>query len=82
MKEALREDLADGDFRAPHTRREVAERGEPSYGTGEDSLASGAVSISDEMLSLEMAMELDIHANDFTAIETHFAIDGRRWKVD
>ena len=82
LKEALGEDLADADFRAPHTHREVAERSEFSSGKTEDSLASGAVSVSDEMLSLEMAMELDIHAEAFTAIETHFAIDGRRWKVD
>jgi len=81
LKLALGRDISNGDFRAPHTQRELALPSEPTPGTGEDALAYGAVSISDEMWSLEMAFESDLHAHDVRAIETHFVIDGRRWKV-
>lgn len=82
LKQALREDLADGDFDAPHTRREVAGHDPVPSVAGNEALASGAVSVSDEFWSLKMAVEKDLHARDFRAIETHFVIDGRRWKVN
>jgi len=81
LKTALRNDLANGDLRAPQTRRELARREHAPLGNGADALASGAISVSDDIWGLEMAVEKDLHARDFTAIETHFEIDGRRWKV-
>ena len=82
LKQALRSDLANGEFRAPQTGREVAKRQAAPSGAGEAALANGAVSVSDDVWSLEMAIERDLHAKRFKAIETHFVIDGRRWKTN
>ena len=81
LREALREDLADGKFDGPHTRAEVSKRNPAPQGVGEDDLADGTVAVTDGIWNLEMAIEKDLHAHAFTAIETHFNIDGRRWKV-
>jgi hypothetical protein len=81
LKEALRRDLAKGDFRARHTRREVTRHDQARSVTGDSVVANGVVSVSDDIWDLEMAVEKDLHTGDFRAIETHFAIDGRRWKV-
>ena len=81
LKLALGQDIANGDFYAPHTREELARPHGSTLDTGEDALAYGAVSLSDEMWSLEMAFEKDLHAHNLRAVETHFVIDGRRWKV-
>jgi len=81
LKRALRTDLANGEFRAPQTGRELGKRQTAPLGAGEVALAKGAVSVSDDVWSLEMAIERDLHAKRFKAIETHFVIDGRRWKT-
>ena len=73
---------SDGITGAPQTRREVAKREEAPSTAGEAALADGAVSVSDDVWSLEMAIERDLHTKEFKAIETHFVIDGRRWKVN
>ena len=82
LREALRTDLASSDFHARRTRREVAKSKAPPPATEGDAVASGVVSLSDDLWNLEMAVEKDIHNGDFRAVETHFAIDRRRWKVD
>ena len=82
LRAALRGDLAVGEFRARHTRRLVAEAGRTQAPRdGEAALARGVVALSDDVWNLEMAIEQDIHDGDFKAVETHFAIDRRRWKV-
>ena len=81
LKQAFRTDLANGDFYAPQTSRELRQHHAGPMGDGEMALAKGAVSVSDDVWSLKMAIERDLHAKTFRAIETHFNIDGRRWKV-
>ena len=81
LKTALRQDLANGDFRARHTLREVATTRDAPSAVGDNELATGVVTLSDDLWDLKLAVERDIHAGDLKAIETHFAIDRRRWKV-
>ena len=81
LRAALREDLAAGEFRAQHTRRLVARGGVARSYVGDAAVARGVVALSDGIWNLEMAIEQDIHDGDFKAVETHFAIDRRRWKV-
>ncbi|MDR3685643.1 MAG: hypothetical protein P4L93_01610 [Coriobacteriia bacterium] len=81
LRQSLRTDLANGDFYAPYTSRELAGHHAAAVGGGEEALARGALAVSDDTWSLEMAIERDLHAKDFRAVETHFAIDGRRWQV-
>jgi hypothetical protein len=84
LEEALRRDLASGAFRAAHTRRLVRrlDSRELASAAGEVAVASGVVSVSDDLWDLEMAVEKDIHDGDLRADETHFVIDRRRWRVD
>jgi hypothetical protein len=81
LKAALRGDIADDEFSAPRTLAEISRHISAPSATSQTLLASGAVGVADDIWSLEMAIEKDLHAHEFTAIETHFNIDGRRWKV-
>ena len=83
LKSALKRDLGHGDFRARRTRRLVAKIGkDPALVGNKQTLAASAVSVSDDLWNLEMAIEHDIHSGDFKADETHMAIDGRRWRTN
>jgi len=79
LKRALRADLAHGAFNGWHTRREVARDPSPRSGDSEEALATDTIAITDEIWDFEHAVELDLHAHEFAARETHFAIDRRRW---
>ena len=81
LKKALRADIANGEFHGPQTLADASKARSATYGTADAALANNAVAVSDDIWSLKMAIERDLHAHEFTAIETHFNIDGRRWKV-
>jgi hypothetical protein len=80
---ALKRDLSRGDFKARKTRAllDGVHRVVPAVGS-DAQLAAAVVTLGDDLWGLETSLEKDIHADDLMATETHFLIDGRRWKTD